>query len=195
MGSPPKPAQFVAFRVLTHLSVIPIYLLLQQLGASEPAVLAVFIGLIFVFTKLRGGYDPGRVTLTQRELGVLDVYGKFVERSIGPNSGWSLDALRESSEKLELIVRKGGQVQTVSLGAESFRQAKRNLLYGVISSLRSGDVETMTESLRADGISLRQMNGNTLAIFGEQPGYAKLVFSSLGISLAIFGALYWLYLS
>lgn len=194
IGGPEKPGRFVLLRVLSHLVVIPVYLLLHNLGASGAAWIAVFAALLFVITKIRTGFDPGRFTITERDDGQPQIEGKFSERSLARNAGWTLESVSLSADALELVVKQGTQTQSVSLGAESFREPTRRLLGDLLTLWLSEGSAAVAQALDAAGINVRDINGTTLAMVNERPSYAKLVFASLGSSMSVLLVLYLLYL-
>lgn len=189
LGCPKNIAVFAFLRVLSHLVVIPSYLVFIWIGIPQGMSLFLFIALILVSTRLRQRFDPDGLTVLDNPDGDLRIHGKFKEMTIDQSSPFRLRSVGLVKEKLEFTLLRDGVASTVSVDGASFRPPRLAKLHDVLQAFLQGDIKSMRSQFANAGKILNH-GQNELFIVNEPPGFGKVIFGSLGVALLILSIAY-----
>ena len=184
LGCPKNIAVFAFLRVLSHLVVIPSYVVFLRIGIPQGMALFLFMVLILASIRLRQRFNPHGLTVQDNPDGDLRIHGQFKEATIDQSSPYRLKAVALAKEKLQFTLLRDGVESTVSVDDASFRTPRLAKLHDVLKAFLEGDINSMKDQLANTGKILNQGEGH-LFIVKEPPGFGKVVFGSLAVALLI----------
>lgn len=188
-GCPKNAAMFVSLRIISNLVIIPMYFVFTKMGFPQFSAFFLFMVIMFVAARAWKKFDPDWFIVTDNPDGGLRVHGNFKEMAIDQSSPYRLKKVSLATGGLRLTLLRDDAEVLVSVDESSFRQARLSLLNAVLEAFVRGDLEAMKNAMIAAGHGSSHGTGGLFTI-KEPPGFGRLVFGSLVVSLLIFYVAY-----